>query len=846
MDPSTWTRIHAVLEQALELPPADVDAFLDTACAGDPELRAEVAALIAADRSAPAFLDRPAFVVRADPVPSLAGRRLGPFRIVREIGRGGMSVVYLAERTEPFAQTVAIKVLQRDAPSAELRARFDAERRILAALDHRGIVRILDGGVTEDGRPYLVMEHITGERIDAWCDRRRLTVSERLLFFREVLDAVSYAHRSLIVHRDLKPSNILISDTGEVRLLDFGIAKIIEPDAAGDATLTGRRVLTPEYASPEQIRGERVTTASDVYALGVLLYELLTGRRPYALESPTPWALENAALETEPQRPSDAVARRTAADAAPAAERIAAARSTEPARLRSTLEGDLDAILLKALRKEPDARYASVDAFAADIDRFADSLPVLARRGSRGYQMRKFVRRHRVGVAVAAVVALFFVAGSIAIAAAWQAADTQRIRAEREARTATEVSDFLVGVFGGSDPTGSLGDTVSARTLLERGRARIDRELQGEPAVRASMLAAIGNAYSGLGRFETADTLLGEALRIREIVHEDPVVIARTWYDLAANRGAERSYPEAIALAERALDVLAAGPDDPELRADIAVHLATALHGTGEADSARSVIEDALRFDRLRGDSTSANHLDRLVVLATTLRALERYDSAAAVYRAALPRIEALSGRRSDAYAVGLNNTAYLLTRVDRSDEAVPLYQEALSIRRDLYGPDHPYVWLQLSNLASAYDYTDRMDDAIALGQERAASIERAYPDGHWRVGAAHETTGEMFMRARRFAEAEAEFRLADRAYIATLGVDHVWTRIAEAWAVLAITLQDEASGTPLLDRVLTVLDGAEFDPDTTADVGKIADYLDAAGLRAYAEAFRALPERGG
>jgi serine/threonine-protein kinase len=309
-----------------------------------------------------------------------------------------MSVVYRAERFQPFAQTVAIKVLQRDAPAADLLARFDAERRILASLDHHGIVRILDGGVTEDGRPFLAMEHIAGERIDAWCDRGRLTVSERLTFFREVLDAVSYAHRALVVHRDLKPSNILVTETGEVRLLDFGIARILEPDADAAATLTGRGALTPEYASPEQIRGERVTTSSDVYALGVLLYELLTGRRPYALESPTPWALEHAALETEPERPSDAVARVAATDPDLSPERIAIARSTEPARLRSTLDGDLDAIILKALRKEPDARYASVDAFAEDIDRYLGSLPVLARRGSRAYHVRKFVRRHRTGV----------------------------------------------------------------------------------------------------------------------------------------------------------------------------------------------------------------------------------------------------------------------------------------------------------------------------------------------------------------------------------------------------------------------------------------------------------------
>ncbi len=515
MDDQAWMRIQSILEKALELPPDAAEAFVADACAGDDALRHEIEALIAADRSAPGFLDRRGFVVSSEPEPDRSGTMLGPFRIGREIGRGGMSAVFEAVRTEPFEQVVAIKILQRDGSSGDLAARLHAERQILALLDHPGIVRILDGGITPDGRPYLVMDRVDGERIDAWCDRRRLSVRQRLRLLLQVIDAVAYAHRSLIVHRDLKPANLLVTEAGEAKLLDFGIAKILQPGSGMEAvTRTGVRALTPEYAAPEQIRGERITTACDIYALGVLLFEILTGERPYRLESPTPWEVEQAVLETEPERPSMAVDR-TIRSATGTAEAIARARRTEPARLRMTLDGDLDAIVLKALRKEPEERYASADAMAEDIERYLGSLPVVARRGSRAYRARKFVARHRRGVGIGIVLVVLAISGMAAIISAWGAAERARDRAQREARTATEVTEFLVDVFGGSDPLAQLGESVDAGTLLTRGRERIRVELLDEPGVRASMLAAIGEVYSNLGRYETADTLLREALAVR-------------------------------------------------------------------------------------------------------------------------------------------------------------------------------------------------------------------------------------------------------------------------------------------------------------------------------------------
>jgi serine/threonine-protein kinase len=850
-NPDSWDRIQSVLERALELPPEEIAGFLDGECAGDAELRAEVESLIAADRAAPAFLDRPAFQVGAERGPaaaSIEGAQLGAYRVLREIGRGGMSVVYLGERADAqFEQRVAIKVLLRDASVKGLAERFNTERQILGSLDHRGIVRILDGGVTPDARPYLVMEYIEGERIDVSCDRRRLTIEERLSLFRQVLEAVAYAHRGLVVHRDLKPDNIMVTADGDVRLLDFGIAKLLDADAvSATPTRTGVRPMTPEYASPEQIRGERITTACDIYALGVLLFELLTGRRPHA-EATTPWAVERAVLESEPARPSDAVRRPThPSDAQPTApEAIAAARRTEPIRLSATLDGDLDAIVLKALRKEPEERYGSADAFRDDVERYLGSLPVLARRGSRLYRVRKFVRRHRAGVALGAGTALLVVAATAAIAASRVSAERARDRAEREARTAREVTDFLIGVFGGSDPYQSAGDSVSARMLLQQGRERIGRELLDEPFVRASLLDAIGRVYSRLGRYEIADTLLMEAAQLRtDLLGPDDVAVAETFQALGENRLYWRDHPAAIEHLERALRIHnSLATDSGVARASVLTDLATSLRELGNADSARALIDQALAFDRMRHDSTSLGHFDRLIGSAATLRALEDYDSATRVYDDLLPRLRQTLSEEHPVYSTALNNAAFLLVRQERWADAVPLYRQSIAISVRTLGPDHPRVQTLRSNLAVALHFSGAPDEAIVELRERLESTRRMWPDGHWRVGSSHQGLGKALLLMNRHAEAEAALRDAVASFTATIGTDNTWTLVAETWVVLAMTLQGDERGIPLLDRALTRLDGAPLDGDTRADITRIADQLEAFGLTQKAEAFRVLLE---
>lgn len=847
-----WNRIQSVLEQALELDRAELASFLERTCAGDQELRREIESLIAADRSAPEFLDGRAFELPVQPAStntSLLGRRIGPYRVSREIGKGGMSVVYAGERADgQFEQHVAIKVLPQDPSTAELAERFHIERRILGSLDHRAIVHIFDAGVLDDGRPYLVMEYIEGKRIDAWCDARRLPIDDRLRLFRQVLDAVAYAHRALVVHRDLKPDNVLVDQEGNARLLDFGIAKLLDEQdpSAALPTRTGLRAMTPEYAAPEQLRGDRITTACDIYALGVLFYELIAGHRPYHLRAITPYAVERAILESDPARPSDAV-RRIQRNTDDAAQAIAAARRTEPFRLSNTLDGDLDAIALKALRKEPEERYVSADAFADDIDRYLGSQPVLARRGSRAYRIRKFVRRHRIGVGVAAASAALILGASAVIAASRVSAEKARVQAEREARTAHEVTDFLIGLFAGSDPYENLGDSVSARTLLERGRERIGQELLGEPLVRASLLDAIGRVYSGLGRYEAADTLLRQAaeLRVAELGPDD-ISLAESYHALGRNRIAWRDFAGALDNLERALAVHERLANGDSARLIIMASLAVPLREIGQPDSARKLLEQVLANDRARGDSTSLAHLGHRLNLGATLRAADDLEGAMAIYRDLLPRLRETAGTDHPHYSTALNNAAYLHSRLGEWAEAVPLYREALDIALPILGPGHPRIHLLQANLASALYESGSPDQALAILDDRLASTRLAFPGGHWRVGSAQAGIGKLLTNIGRFEAAETAFREAVASYAATIGAEHTWTLVAETWVVLTMALRGDVRGNALLDRAIARLDGVPLDGDTRADIDRIANHLEAAGLITRAEGFRAIRQKEG
>lgn len=521
-------RVRAVVEAAIEREPEERPAFVDRVCGDDAELRAEVESLLAVDGPADGFMEPPihgavrGVLSMADGLQA-AGRRIGAYEIVDMIATGGMGTVYRAVRADAeFDRQVAIKVIRRGMDTVQLVRRFQRERQTLANLDHPNITRLLDGGTTEDGLPYIVMELIEGAPINEYCDAGRLNVHERLALFLTACDAVQYAHQHLIVHRDLKPSNILVSAAGVPKLLDFGISKLLDVDASEPsypATMTTLRVMTPEYSSPEQVRGDRITTASDVYALGVILYELLTGRLPYATTSPMRHELERAICEDEPERPSASVSRTTAFVARTGASRtitphdVAAARGERVDQLRKRLRGDIDNIVMVALRKDPRRRYASVQQFADDIRRYLAGRPVHAQPDTFVYRTRKFVRRNRTAVLMSTALLLALLGATISTTFGLVRARRAETKAALQRDAAQGVVQFLQRALAAGSPYRRDGD-VSILDFLEEASGRIDHELRGEPEAEASVRVTLGQTYASLWRWDAAVPHLERAMEI--------------------------------------------------------------------------------------------------------------------------------------------------------------------------------------------------------------------------------------------------------------------------------------------------------------------------------------------
>jgi serine/threonine-protein kinase len=794
-----WRRIESLFDEAAALPAAERGVFLAGACGGDLEMRREVDSLLAADEKAQGFLARPVALTAAaappaPPPPSLVGRRIGQYRVEAKIGEGGMSTVYLAVRADhAYQQKVALKVLGYGADRADLAARFRSERQILASLEHPGIARLLDGGSTDDGRPYLVMEYIEGAPLDQYCDGRRLGLEARIDLFRQVCAAVEYAHQNLVVHRDLKPSNILVDAGGVPRLLDFGIAKLLDGAALPgglDATRTGQRLMTPQYASPEQVEGGPVTTASDVYSLGVLLYVLLTGHLPYRLAGTGSDVLPRAVVDQAPERPSTAIGRRTregearptesVAGDGPTQEALSEARGLRPPQLRRKLRGDLDNIVLMALRKEPPRRYASVALLSEDLRRYRDRLPVAAQPDTVAYRARKFVGRHTAGVAAAATALALIVglAASMTVQAVRLARQRDEIRAERD--KALEVRGFLEEVFAGSDPGEARGEAVTARELLDKGAARVMAKLEDQPETQAALALAIGKVYLSLGLSDRADPLLRRSLAGRQRLHGDShpdvaeSLLALSVLDL--NRGdfarAETSQRRALDIQRRLL-----GADDRKI-GDTLTDLSVTLLSRAKYPQAEAAVREALALHRRAPGGEEAVAYD-LNNLASVLRRTGRLAEAEAVYRDALPAARAAFGPAHPQLARTINNLAVVLK--DRGDlaGAEPLLREALAMSRKLYGEEHPDVALQLNNLAALRGERGDDDEWVALAGQALEMRRRLFGPDHEQVATSLVNLGEALEQKGDRAGARARHEEALRIQRKALGDQHPRCAIA-------------------------------------------------------------------
>ena len=814
--PERWSQISALLDEVMDLPADERTAYLEDACADDPALRREVESFLEAEANAPNFLNDDAahhagaLLPDAPASPTLlsSGQQLGAYRVVEQIGRGGMSAVYRAERADgTFDQEVAIKVMRADFRSDDFIQRFLNERQILASLNHPNIARVFDGGTIEAGHPYFVMEHVEGIPITTYCDERQLSITARLALFQTVAEAVQHAHQNLDVHRDLKPSNILVAEDGTVKLLDFGIAKLL-PTGAGTTnpnapeTRTGLHLMTPEYAAPEQVKGEAITTTTDVYALGILLYELLTGYRPYQLGQRSTYEIVQAICEQEPTRPSTIVTQardevRDGATTRPAPDHISRARGTNANELRRLLSGDLDAIVLKALRKAPGDRYPTVDALVDDVERYMTNQPVLAHAGSIAYRTRKFVTRHRTGVLAAAAIVVLTIGFTAAVMVQSVQLARERDRAQAEAAKANQVSQFLVDLMGQANPYADnpdSGDDVTVRAVMDRGAERID-ELDDQPAVQAEMLDVIGTVYRELGLFDHAQPLLERSLAMHRRLADGPdSTTATSLHHLAQLHQEQGNYEQAESLFREALSIRRAvlGNQHPNVAATLSQLGSLLWFNKGEYAPADSALRAALSIRRATLGNAHIDVAASLNTLANVNHRQGKYDQAEPYYREALTLYRERLGRHPNV-AIVQSNFAALLRDRGAYAEAERQQREALAIHRETVGDESIDVALDLGNLARILLEQGRLDEAEPLFQESLAKLKALYGAMHPYIARTEYHFGQLYLRRGGLGAAERHLATAREVTQEVLPPQHVM----QANPPLGLGLLHVAAGQP-------------------------------------------------
>ncbi|MBK8247448.1 MAG: serine/threonine protein kinase [Gemmatimonadetes bacterium] len=802
MDAARWELVQEIFHDVVDLPKADRDARLTERCGSDATLRGEVEALIRGDAGSAPIVDRTLGGVAGELVgraSSLPQHIFGPYRATRFLGEGGMGVVYRGERAD-LDGVAAIKVLRDASLSPARRERFVAEQRTLAQLSHPGIARLFDAGTLPDGTPWIAMEYVEGLPLDTYCATRRPALRDRLGLLRDVCRAVQHAHQHLVVHRDLKPSNVLVTAAGEVKLLDFGIAKRLEEATDPGATRTGLRLMTPAYAAPEQVLGRALSVRTDVYALGMMAWELLTGRLPFDLAGASPAQVERLVVEHEPGRPS----------VAGAAAGVVVSRDQW---------ADLDVFCQTALQKDPARRYATVDAMARDLERFLAGEPLEARGDSWRYRTAKFARRHARAVTVTAAVLIGGISltsfYTIRLARARDAAVAEQVRAQR-------IQRFMTDLFRGRDPDAGPADSLRVIALLEQGVLEA-RSLDAEPGAQADLYETLGGIYQQLGAMGRADSLLAEA---RAVWNRDPVTNRRLLAHMDVLLGDLRTdqarYADADTLLRGALATLRALPPAPGAQTqvgDALVALGRSLTERGAHDTAMVVLDTATALLASVAPDTR-EHLRAMSELANATFYAGNYDRADSLNRQVLTLTKQLYGERHPLVAEDLmnlgateqergnykeseqlfrqaidittafhgenhyrtaSNVLYLgrsLLLQNRYDEARVAMQRALAIRERVYPPTHPTIANTLNELGSLAMREERYV-AARTTFERVLSIYRsAYPGMNFRVGVAIANLGDTYLYQKDFRRAEAHYREALTHYIASQGPDHLNTGI--------------------------------------------------------------------
>src|SRR5947208_2733877 len=746
MHAARWEQIQALFHEVADLPRPAQRASLEAQCGEDPALMTEVLTLLEEDARGDSLLDRDAAHVAAEVLdegipPALLDQTFGPYRLKEALGQGGMGVVYLAERAD-LGSVAAIKILRDAWLSPDRRERFASEQRTLAQLNHPAIARLYDADVLPDGTPWFVMEYVEGVHLTKFCEEHSSSIPERLRLFRAVCEAVEHAHRHLIVHRDLKPSNILVKPDGSVKLLDFGIAKQLDSlEGPVDRTRTGLRLMTPAYAAPEQILGDPVGIHTDIYTLGVVLYELLAGRLPFDLANRTPSEAETVIVEQRPERPSAA-----------AKEKSVSRRAW----------ADLDVLCLTAMHIEPQRRYRTVEALIRDVDHYLAGEPLEARPDTFGYRIGKFVRRNWQPVSAAAasllVVVSLVVFYTVRLATARNAAVAEAGRTQR-------IQRFMLNLFQGGDEAVGPADSLRVVTLLDRG-VQEAQALDGEPAVQAELRETLGSIYQKLGKLERADSLLGAALDQRRSlfgpdnaeVARSLVALGRLRVDQAQDEEAERLAREGLEMSKRQLR-----PNDPAIAS--ATLAAEDLINLGAVQQEWGHYQEAERYYRQALDITQAfygpNHYKTAAGLTVLGRALRfephGNDEAGRLLQQALAIRERVFGKVHPQVASTLNDLGGVALARGRFDEAEALAKRVLAIYRTVYGRKHAFTGVGVANLASVYMKHNQYSQAEPLFREAIGIFTETQGAEHLNTGIARIKLGRTLLRQHRYAEAVGE-----------------------------------------------------------------------------------------
>lgn len=740
--PDQWKRIKSLFERATELPESDRAGFLSDAAPNEPAIRAAVQELLAASSQTAQFLEKPVL-----PNVVTEGQHIGPYRLLRLLGRGGMGQVFLAAREDgTFARQVALKLLRPGLSTPDFLHRLQNERQILANLRHPNIAHVYDGGSTPWGDPYFTMEYVEGLPITTYCEQHQLGLAKRLRLFQTVCETVHYAHQNLVVHRDLKPSNILVTIDGTVKLLDFGIAKMLRPDGDAAEPQTSTHVMTPEYAAPEQICGDAITTAADVYALGILLYELLTGTRPYELRERALQEVVRIISEEEPAKPSD---------------RATSSETSLTASWRRTLRGDLDNVVMMALQKETKRRYASAEALAQDVTRFLKGEPIMARPQTAGYVVRKFVLRHKVGMGITWGVCLLAMTFAF-----WHDVQitAERNHALEEAARATAVQNLLVGLFEKADPAQARGLNLSVREILDMGARVADQELSGQPQVKAEILRVLGDVYSALGEDETAGAFLAQAQTLlSQTIRPPHAAFARVlmqrgeWFQ---NQG---DYARADSFFRQASAMYNALPEQHEAeKADLWHMQAYLAHDEGHMQDAETFYQKALNMRRKLYPHQHPKIALSLNDYGGYLMNVGRYEEARHYMEDALAIRRAVYGQQPHPdLAESLYNIGYWYYEMGESDKSLPYYRETLAIEEKLYDPNHVEIATTLNNLGGSLASLDRFDEAEQILQ-RALNIQlKDLSPDHPNIAVTRRNLGFSLMGKGNYPRAEQELRMA-------------------------------------------------------------------------------------